>query len=336
MSLSATLKGDGMGQNAPEAADAPRFLSRLPEKDREALERLREELGLEADRFWSKTSQDLEHGCLRWTGAHLPNGYGSFNQDGRSRVVHHVVWELYHGPIPEGCFITHTCPNRDCLSLGHLATTGKSEILAKRWGSAEARLWNRVTKGEPDECWLWPANATKDANGFGVLKSEGRNYRVHRLSWELVNGEIPNDDRLIHTCANRLCVNPSHLKLVPNGELMHQAERAKGRYRPLEQRLAEKIAPPDANGCRVYTAKSEDGTGRGVIQVDRRSRRVNRVVWELERGEIPDDSELHNLCGNLRCVTPDHWELRPRLSGIIEGGKATRFPSSSVTANEAA
>jgi len=37
---------------------------------------------------------------------------------------------------------------------------------------------------------------------------------VHRLTYRLVNGEIPDGLKLDHTCHNRWCVNPQHLRLA--------------------------------------------------------------------------------------------------------------------------
>lgn len=36
---------------------------------------------------------------------------------------------------------------------------------------------------------------------------------AHRVAWEKVNGPIPAGMVVMHTCANRRCVNPDHLEL---------------------------------------------------------------------------------------------------------------------------
>ncbi len=61
------------------------------------------------------------------------------------------------------------------------------------------------------ECWTWVGSA---ANGYGRFGIGYKGHLAHRVSYILFNGEIPCGLVLDHTCRNRLCVNPSHLKAV--------------------------------------------------------------------------------------------------------------------------
>jgi hypothetical protein len=46
-------------------------------------------------------------------------------------------------------------------------------------------------------------------SGYGIVGSD--KIYAHRLSWQLVNGPIPEDKLILHKCDNRKCVEPTHL-----------------------------------------------------------------------------------------------------------------------------
>lgn len=77
------------------------------------------------------------------------------------------------------------------------------------------RLWERVTKAGADECWEW--QGATDERGYGKLSRAGRGsgmVYVHRVSYEMHKGQIPDGARVDHRCFNPPCVNPSHLRAV--------------------------------------------------------------------------------------------------------------------------
>lgn len=72
------------------------------------------------------------------------------------------------------------------------------------------RFWEKVVKTNNDDgCWLWCA--AKDDCGYGVFSIDGKNFRAHRLSYELTIGTIPKGLKILHKCDTPACVNPSHL-----------------------------------------------------------------------------------------------------------------------------
>lgn len=65
-------------------------------------------------------------------------------------------------------------------------------------------------------CWVW--SGATDSSGYGSFKVAGRAWIAHRWIWQLWCGGIPPGMQLDHTCRNRRCVRPSHLRLVTSRE----------------------------------------------------------------------------------------------------------------------
>lgn len=73
----------------------------------------------------------------------------------------------------------------------------------------EERFWDKVdTTGD---CWLWQASVT--IPGYGQFWDKSRRIDAHRYSYKANVGEIPAGMVVMHTCDEKICVRPSHLKV---------------------------------------------------------------------------------------------------------------------------
>ena len=86
----------------------------------------------------------------------------------------------------------------------------------------EERFWAKVEKS--DSCWLWTGAIT--TTGYGVFQKGRRGeklHKAHRFSYEIHHGEIPPRSLVLHSCDNKLCVNPEHLSIGNHSQNIKEA-----------------------------------------------------------------------------------------------------------------
>lgn len=125
------------------------------------------------------------------------------------------------------------------------------------------RLTSHIEINPISACWEWTGSKR---NGYGRMivgsRTDGtrRSMSAHRVSYEIVYGEIPEGMEVCHKCDNPSCVNPNHLFLGTRQDNIDDRER-KGRnvfFVGEEQPRAKltKKAVKDARWERAYKGTS--------------------------------------------------------------------------------
>lgn len=169
--------------------------------------------------------------------------------------------------------------------------------------TGEERFWAKVEKTA--DCWLWTAGVTRD--GSGQFRTRDGTVQAHRHAWGLAHG-MPAPEILRHTCANRHCVRPEHLRGMAKRVGPQSLSRpASVRFSRFVQRTA---------GCWIWTGSVDrlgygqfrdfdNGAGRAGRMV-----RAHRFAWEEARGPLDPSTDVRQACENRRCVRPDHFAIR--------------------------
>jgi len=80
-------------------------------------------------------------------------------------------------------------------------------------------------------CWLFTKATTWD--GYGRIRHNGKSRMAHNVAYELLVGVVPDGAMVLHSCDNRCCVNPHHLRVGSHEENMNDMKERNRAARPL-------------------------------------------------------------------------------------------------------
>jgi uncharacterized protein (DUF433 family) len=105
------------------------------------------------------------------------------------------------------------------IETNHFPTLNKRKPL-------ETRLIEGMRVNPTTGCHEW--QRCKNRGSYASIGVKGGTMLVHRASYMAFKGEIPEGRLVLHSCDNRLCINPEHLRIGNQADNMRdRSERGR-------------------------------------------------------------------------------------------------------------
>lgn len=234
--------------------------------------------------------------------------------------------------------IVKSCQKDRCLNLDHFSLNAKNK------SSDHDHVWELIlakTTVNTNGCFV---SRSKNVTGYSSSRLNGVAMSTHKIAYIIRNNKgrpLPKYDEhgeplvIRHTCNERSCVNPKHLKLgtrfetSPDGvksnddfrrEIRTKARLAKEQVwtdrdfidagEKIKQNVVESSEGKSGempNGLCWIWQLSKNAQGYGNVTVKRWTRRAHILSCEVKYGRRAKEGEIvRHLCSNPPCVNPEH------------------------------
>lgn len=152
----------------------------------------------------------------------------------RFGILTAIRWDESSRPRQERWLCCCECGNERVIFRSNLVSnhTRSCGCRKTRKKYTPATFHNFVDKDTATGCWLWKGQ--RHYLGYGSFsKSAGKarqHVTAHRWAYEIHKGPIPEGLFVMHSCDNRICVNPAHLSVGTHLDNMRDMQN-KGRAR---------------------------------------------------------------------------------------------------------
>lgn len=172
-------------------------------------------------------------------------------------------------------------------------------------------------------CWLWTGRTFGGPRKYPQIHLTGRGkVYVHRLSYEVHVGPIPDGMQVCHKCDNVKCVRPDHLFAGTARDNVHDASR-KGRLRTGERNPASKLTATQVAEIR---ALYRDGRGPTQAALGARFGVSGATIGRIAQGRIWTGAPIGQRRLRRFSNAP-----RPMLSRAQENEIAARYAAGGCT-----
>lgn len=142
----------------------------------------------------------------------------------------------------------------------------------------------------PEHCIVPKSGHIEQHGYFEIGFSRGLKINAHRMAYRMFKGNIPLDMYVMHSCENRVCINPKHL-ILGSG-----VDRAKKSVENREERFGVDIPNAKLNPDIVRVIKASSMSSDGLAAIYRVSA---RCIRDVRNGKTWKQVDAEKESGNV-------------------------------------